>query len=154
MPTDSILNSFKNSFRENLGRIGEQFRQYSQMPLEDRLGELDKLRNIKRGFKRKLDVIDTRTLLLENMPDVAEYKVKTDKLAVSLLEHLKEKGDTPYRELQISDEYFPVFFHYLHLFRTAQLIELSPDLSFPEGMDSIIKLTERGRSLQYAEQRE
>jgi hypothetical protein len=121
------------------------------MPLEDRLGELKKLRNIKRGFERKLNVIDIRTLLLENMPDVAEYKVKTDKLAASLLEHLKEKGDTPYRELQISDEYFPVFIHYLNLFRTAQLIEMSPDLSFPGEMDSIIKLTERGRNLQYAE---
>jgi len=139
------------SFREELERMAEKNEEYSHMSLDNRMEELRRLKQRKKAFERATDVTDTRIMLLEFMPDVAEERVKRDKLAMGLLQELRTIGDISYRELD-SRLKLPsiVLFTYLHRLETAQLVEMPRDMSYST---EIIKLTERGRTLQYAEQK-
>ncbi|MDP3992076.1 MAG: hypothetical protein Q8P79_01040 [Nanoarchaeota archaeon] len=142
------------NFKNIIGRYGAvnaYLKQISKMPLEDRLDELAKLKQRRKGFERGLDIIGTRILLLEHMPDIAVERVKRDEISMRLLQDLREKGDISYRDLTRSRDisYSAVVYNRLHLLKTAELIEMPADPNF--SWDNIIKLTERGRSLQYAE---
>lgn len=147
-------------FKRRIGwlkEIKEEYNQLSRMPLSKRLNELKRLDQEKSGLEERLKVTKARIRLLERMPDVAEYRIVRDEIAMVLIEKLKERGDIAYRDLEkrlgIRDPYTIMVIHYLELLKTAGLVEMSPDPTFPGGMDPIIKLTERGKTLQYVKQK-
>ena len=130
---------------EEMRRINDK---YSNMPLVDRLKELENLRNRKNRLELVLRTTETEIQILEHMLDIAEQTVLNDKVALSILGHLK--SGTPYANL-LKRDYGSIIFSRLRLLEVAQLIEVDrkSDTKYPA-----IKVTERGRNLQYAEQTE
>ena len=141
-----------SDLKRSMEKIAAINREYSEMPLEERLEELRRLRNRKEGLKRVLNATTIRIDTLEYMPDIAVERVKTDEIAISLLQDLRKRGDVSYRDLTKpfgSNPYLPIVYNRLHLLSTAELIEMQVDPTC--HWDNIIKLTERGRNLQYVE---
>ena len=143
----------ETSWAEEVGRITEEIAPYENMPLPERMSALSRLKDKKRELEKGLKNTDFHIMALELMPDVAEQRVLDDKLALAFLSELRVRGDIAYRTFVDGRPkyYKSLTTRYLFLLHRAKLVELPSDPTFPNGMDNIIKLTERGRTLQYAE---
>ena len=108
-----------------------------------------RIRRIKEEYRRLSQI---------SMPDIAEYLIKKDDLALHFLDYLRKKGNryiSTQEFLRDFGENNPFICTllptYLRLLRTAQLATEEAD---PKSHgDLIIKLTERGQTLQYAGQK-
>src|SRR3990167_9549487 len=73
---------------------------YSESSLDIRIKELRNLRERRNKLEGEVKEIDIREILLEEMPDVLEYLVVRDKIAMAILYAVREKGGKfPYRQL-------------------------------------------------------
>ena len=123
--------------------------EYSPMPLEDRLRELNGLVKLllqKREESRKeLDNIDARIGFLANMSDIVERQVlKNGENALVILQELRKRGDTYYKDL--AKNWGPR----IHLAATVDLLRRAKLIDEQVYRDlDIIRLTERGDTLPY-----
>ncbi len=136
--------------KNSLETVESEYQKYSEMPFKDKIKELGCLKQRKQGLEKQMDSIDISILVLEDMPDVLEFKVTNNEMVMALLKELKAKGDISYNDLTRGcDEQIP-YTHYLHLLNRAQFLETEIDPS--NQRDVIIKLTERGRNYLFVEE--
>ena len=146
--------NIKKKIEERLARLSEECAPYTLMSLQEKIGKLSELKGKRKELEGRLEYIDIHLLCLENMPDVAECRIVKDEIARSFLDYLKEKGDRFISTHEFLSDFSSDFIsnlssHYFGLLRTAQLITLGEADSKNPG-DFMIKLTERGRTLQYS----
>ena len=121
----------------------------STLSTERKIEHLSELQDTRKNLEIRLKRVDSRILVLEYMPDVAEYKIAHDEGALRLLEELRGTGDIEARNLiaKLTPKESLIFFHYLELLKTAQLIDMVQGV--PGSSSDIIKLTKKGRDTRY-----
>lgn len=132
-------------------RYQEIKEKFSRMSLGEKITELDVLRKKRKTLEREVRDISGQIATLENMPDVAEYRIQHDKIAMDFVEELRQSGDTTYKKLAepFATSEAPILFHYVTLLKTAGLITLKAD---PKDVgNETINLTARGRQIKYVE---
>jgi len=128
----------------------------SSMPLEQKIEELKTLKRRKQDLNEEISGLDVKVIILQSEPDVAEYRATRDQVAMALLNNLKEKEGISYREFIESGEsrdssYLAVILNKMVWLRRANLIDFGDGRHFPNDDDKI-KLTERGRTVQYIQE--
>lgn len=150
-PDPKSLEEVKKEFVEEITVTSKKLQvncvRFSQMSLEEKLKELERLGQEEKELEGNLGVIHASKFHLENMQDVKEYRIKKDKFAVDLMKIFKAEGEVPYRRLYQGLHVKPddmLLISYLWKLKNADLVEFE----YMPNNEEIIKLTEKGKTFQ------
>jgi hypothetical protein len=123
-----------------IGRNLGELEKYAKMSTEDKLIELDKLKQSRERLQRRLKDTETMILVLEYMGDVAEKMVLDDEGSTRLLINIQEENGLDYANFPGEPLERAIFFDYARKLEVARFVYIG---------DERIILTEKGKNFEY-----
>ena len=88
----------ENSLAGVSGKIRKFDKKYRNLSFDDRMRVLGDLTVKRITIEKRLDGVETEILYLEHSQDIAEERIRRDRLSMALLNEIRQRKKVPYNE--------------------------------------------------------